>query len=233
MAIIQLAAPISGIRGKVGGLIYSQNKGGPYLKQWARSSNPRSLPQSNNRSLLVKFATFWNTLNNAERATWDVYAALPAQDLINSLGETYSISGFNWFIRINMNRASDGQNTRRAAPTAGTPATPIIEVVNAFSSDSAGVTNIRLIVGSPGLGERLAIHAVMAPSAGSGFVAQVNAFMLTQQLAVGVRNFGFKDELIEHFGTQQIGQKVFCTIRQQSMEGRRSAPAAGSAEILT
>lgn len=233
MAILTFASPVSGLRGKVGGNIFSANKGGPYLKAWSRGSNPRTFVQSGHRANFISFSTTWITLSQANRDSWDTYAALTAQDLINSLGETYSISGFNWFIRINLNRESFGDGLLSAAPTGGTPATPIIQVVDAFSTAAAGVTNIKLTAGSPGLGERLAIKAEMAYGEGRQVLSQIRTFMLTQQQSIGTVNFGFKTELLEHFGTAQIGQKVFCSILHQSSEGRRSAPANGSDVINT
>ncbi len=232
MAIISLAAPVSGIRGKVGGVIYSQNGSGPYLKAWARGSNPRTLTQSNHRANLVSFSQTWKTLTAGQRSGWDTYAALAAQELFNSLGESYYISGFLWFIRLNLNGLSAGDSLFTTAPVSGIPATPIIEEVFAFPTDDAGITNIELQAGSPGLGERLVIKAELLNSVGRLVLAEVRTFMLTQELDIAVVNIPFKTELLEHFGTAQVGQKLFCTIQHQSDEGRRSAPASGSVAVI-
>lgn len=228
MAIITIAAPLSGIRGKVGGLIYSANKGGPYLKAWARGPNPRTLLQTTHQANLGGLAISWKTLTVAEQDAWDTYAALAAQDLTNSLGETYSISGFNWYIRINLNRLSAGDASTAIAPVGGTPTAPTIDFVKAFPTDDPGTTNITLTSGSAGLGERMVIKAVLVNSAGNLATPRVRTFMLTQELDISTLVFPFKSELLEHFGTAQLDQKLFCTIQQQSAEGRRSSPASGS-----
>lgn len=231
MAIITIAAPLSGIRGKVGGVIYSANKSGPYLKGWARGSNPRTFLQTEHRSVFTSLSTTWRTLSAADKLTWDDYAALPAQELTNSLGEDYSIPGFNWYIRININRNNFTDGFTDVAPTTGTPAMPDLNEVLAFSTADAGSTRISLNVGTPGDGERMAIKAEMVTSQGNVAGPEIKTFMIIRKRALGQLNFAFKDELLEHFGTAQIGQKVFASIQQQSADGRRSAPATGSADI--
>lgn len=226
MAIITLAAPISGIRGKVGGIIYSANKAGPFVKSWARGSNPRTFLQTVHRSSLSGFAIAWKTLSGSEQSAWDTYAALPAQDLTNSLGETYSISGFNWYIRINLNRLSAGDAFTKIAPTLTVPTAPTIDTMTVSETDSASDTFITLQAGSPGLGERLVIKAVLVSSSGVLVMAKVTTFMLTQELAIGVLDIPFKPELLTHFGTAQVGQRCFATIQHQDIEGRRSVIAA-------
>lgn len=233
MAKITLASPISGIRGKVGGLIYSANKAGPYLKTWSRGSNPRSFIQTGHRAKLIDFSITWSTLSASEKTGWITYAALPAQDLVNSLGETYSISGFNWFIRINLNRESSNDGLTTTAPTGGTPATPDVESLLAFSTADSSNTRIRLTASSPGLGERIVIKAVLVYSQGNEASPQIRTFMRVRQRDIIEQNFAFKEELLEHFGTAQIGQKVFALVYQQSSEGRRSAPASGVGDITS
>lgn len=229
MAIITLAAPVSGIRGKVGGLVYSANKSGPYLKSWARGSNPRTRKQTSHRANLVSFSLTWNTLSDADKLTWDVYAALPAQDLTNSLGEDYSISGFNWFIRINLNRFSIGDAVRLIAPTTTQPASQTIEDVFLFETGSASTTNIELPAGGGTGNPRFVIKAELVTSSGNIAGPAVRSFMLSNRFGEGVTTLPFMDELLEHFGTALEGQKVFVTLQVQSEQGRRSAPVAASA----
>lgn len=233
MAIISLASPVSGIRGKVGGNVFSANKAGPYLKAWSRGSNPRSFLQGTHRSTLIGFSTAWITLSAAEKLAWDVYADLPAQELTNSLGETYKVSGFNWYIGINLNRASFGDAFTKIAPVAGTPATPTVERVRGFTFAVGNLSNLLCVVGSAGLGERMVLKAEIVTSQGNVAGPKVTTFLKTVKLDIAVRTFTFKSDLLVRFGTPFIGQKLFATIQQQSPEGRRSIPVGDSGDIIS
>jgi hypothetical protein len=233
MAIIKLSSPISGIRGEVGGLVYSANKAGPYLKTWARGTNPRSFAQTNHRSNLVILSTSWRNLSPTQKNNWVNYANDVSNELFNSLGEGYFISGHNWFIRINLNRFSFGEGIRQNSPAIGVPASPIVDTVQAVSTANPAGTFIRLAIGSPGLGQRCAVKAIMVNSIGRLVQAQVKTFMITTQQSAALRAFQFKPELLAKFGTAQIGQVVFATIQHQNSEGRRSPAVAGRGSITS
>lgn len=221
MGIVTFAAPVSGLRGKVGGNIFSANKSGPYLKIWGKGTNPRTLKQTTQRGKLTIFAQSWAGLTTGEKTGWDTYAALPAQDKTNSLGETFSISGFAWYVAINLNLMEAGAAQRTAAPTIGTPATPVVTNLRAFETAAAGTTNILLTAGSPGINEVVTIHSILVNSIGHLAQAQVRTHMVTKNFGVGIVNLAFKTELLDQFGTAFVGQRCFATVAVQDSEGRR------------
>ncbi len=126
MAIIKLGAMVVGIRGTMGGVTFSANKSGPYARVWSRSANPRTTFQQDQRSVIAAIPVLWRVLTAMQQAAWDTWAALPAQDRTNSLGETISISGFNWFTIINTRLINIGRSTRTAVPTQSRPSAPTI-----------------------------------------------------------------------------------------------------------
>jgi hypothetical protein len=127
MAIIKIGAPLSGIRGTVGGITFSENGSGPYAKQWARPINPVSPNQSTQRSNFAQVPALWAALTAGQKTAWDTFAALPAQELTNSLGETYYASGYNWFVKCNTRLIRMGLSTISATPTQARPAAPTID----------------------------------------------------------------------------------------------------------
>lgn len=222
MAILTFAAPISGLRGKVGGNVYSANKSGPYVKAWGRGSNPRSTSQTNHRHITTRFSQNWASLTNTERLTWDVYAALPAQDKTNSLGETYSISGFNWYVAINTNLNNAGALERNSAPTTGTPGTPIIQEARLATTASGTQSFIRLTGASPGLTDPLAVYLVIKNSVGASQVAEIKSYM-NSDIPDGIRTVNFQDEVEARFGEIQATQVGHFLVRSQSSQGRQGA----------
>ncbi len=142
MAIAKFGILISDARGSVGGVVFSANQSGPYLKLYTLPVNPRSPLQTAQRAIIATAAQAWQQLSSGDRTLWGTYAALPAQDLTNSLGETYSISGFLWFIRISSNLRQAGEAPRDQPPTIATPAAPTIDA--AFLKTDAAGTESRL-----------------------------------------------------------------------------------------
>lgn len=124
--IVKFAAPLAAARGTIGGLVFSKNKAGPYVKQWAPPSQPRTQQQTAQRSRLAKIPGLWTALSAAQRTAWDVFADLPAQELINSLAETYTISGFAWFGKTNIRLLKIGRATTTATPVIARPSAPTI-----------------------------------------------------------------------------------------------------------
>lgn len=221
MAIITLASPISGIRGKVGGNIFSANKSGPYLKAWGRGSNPNTERQTIHRTKLVAFSQNWQALTSGQRTGWRTYAALPAQDKTNSLGETFSASGFNWYVAINLNLLSVGDAPRDIAPTLGTPAAPSLTNFSFKRSLSAVETFVRFDVASPVLTEPHVILAAVVNSLGTQIESEIKTFMVAEIPDVN-REIKFQVEIETAFGTIQIGQQLSISIASQDSDGRRS-----------
>lgn len=127
MAIAKIGAPLAGLRGTVGGLTFSENLAGPYVKQWSGPSNPRSPLQQVERGFVGRMPGLWRLLTGAQKAAWDTFAALGAQELTNSLGEAYYISGYGWFVKCNVRLLRVGRAPRVPVPTQARAAAPTID----------------------------------------------------------------------------------------------------------
>ena len=127
MAIVKVGAPLAGIRGTLGGIVYSENKAGPYAKQWSRPSNPRTTKQTIERGYLARMPALWTAMTAPQRAAWDTFAALGAQELENSLGEAYYISGFGWFCKCNIRLLRVGRAPIVPPPAKARPIPPTID----------------------------------------------------------------------------------------------------------
>ncbi len=93
--------------GTVGGsIVFGKWKGRNYVRRHAIPANPESVGQVSVRSMLRFLTQYWDSLTDAEKATWDVRAA--ATD----------ISPFNAYVSYSMLRWG-----RYASPTKADPAT--------------------------------------------------------------------------------------------------------------
>ncbi len=222
MAIVKLGTMVVGIRGSIGGNTFSANKAGPYVKSWAKGANPATTDQSNARNTLVSFASNWRDLTQAERDGWDTYAALSAQDLTNSLGETYSISGFNWYVRINTHLEGFTDPQRDAAPTNTRPVAPTITTQaqqRYFTTGSATTSAVRFLAASPVIGEA---HVIKCRIFGQGRLAIAHNFVLVRIANVdGSNRVTIQTQLEAKFGTIVANTRLFIEAFIQDDQGQR------------
>lgn len=133
MAKIKLGAFITEIAGKVGGTVFSRNKGGAYAKNRVMPSNPRTTAQQNIRGFFGAMAQQWRALTQAQRESWNELAG--TFSLNNSLGDAIRLSGIALFQKLNGNLRSLGNSPILNAPMlAGTD--PV--TINSFLIESDG-----------------------------------------------------------------------------------------------
>jgi hypothetical protein len=98
---------VTAASGKVRGLVASHNKGGAYFRGKTIPVNPRSPTQVAQRARLANLIErFRNVLTGAQRSSWDTFAK--NTNVIDSLGNSMSLSGPNWYIKSNTIRSQAG-----------------------------------------------------------------------------------------------------------------------------
>lgn len=114
MALFQ--AFLGEMSGKLNGSVYARNRGGTYVRKWAKPTNPNTPLQQTIRAAMSALVTSWmGTLTDAQRAGWDTYAAnVP---MLNRLGQEIYLTGQNHYIRSNAPRLQAGVAVVDDAPT--------------------------------------------------------------------------------------------------------------------
>jgi hypothetical protein len=101
--------------GSAGGLVFSHNRYGPYIRTRSVPVNPKTPVQQFIRSCLTSLTERWDqTLTAVQRAAWDLYAANVPWP--GALGENHYLTGKNHFIRSNTSRLQCGYAIKDAAP---------------------------------------------------------------------------------------------------------------------
>jgi hypothetical protein len=101
--------------GKQGGMVWSHNAAGPYVRNRTIPTNPNTARQVANRNAMRSISIAWTTvLSQAQRDAWDTYAANVSW--LNRLGQTITLSGLSHFIRCNVPRVRSGIARVDAAP---------------------------------------------------------------------------------------------------------------------
>ena len=101
--------------GKQGGIVWSHNASGPYVRNRAIPTNPNTSRQVAVRNAVRALSIHWNiTLTQVQRDAWDVYAANVSW--LNRLGQSITLNGLNHFIRSNTPLVVSGIARVDAAP---------------------------------------------------------------------------------------------------------------------
>lgn len=232
MAIVKFGPTVVGARGTIAGTIFSANKSGPFVRAWSKGANQKSELQSAHRNTLGDIASTWRDLSQAQRDDWIDYADDPAQEKTNSLGETFSASGFNWFVEINLNLEAAGAARRVDAPTFVPPVAPIISFFTFDTGAANGRAIIGLAVASPGLAEQHNVVLRTVSSVGITAVAANFAFMINE-VPDGSRFLIFNDEAVAKFGPVVVGQRGFVLISVQDSQGRRGPTDSINTDAVT
>lgn len=225
MAIVKLGPIVTGIRGSLGGVVFSNSRGGPYCRASYRPVNPRSELQSNRRNFLTSIPLLWRSLSNEQQQAWATYAALPAQALTNSLSETYYASGYNWFFSINSNRADVGLTFLEDPPVGGTPEIPAVIDVALEFIEGVLLSDTTFTEFAPIWDEYLIVHAAYVPSGGR--LVQHSGFYWTFGVLMEVPvNPDYGPAIQARWPLCTAGDQVFLRLYAQSLYGRRSSPFA-------
>lgn len=221
MAKILLGGMVTGVRGTVAGVTYSANKGGNYARAWYRSTNPRTPSQASRRAILSEFASRWRDLTAAQQAGWDTYAALPAQDLVDSLGQTYSASGFAWYCKINIQLQLVAGTQRDDAPTLARTGPPVHQIT-LFRTTASGLNSlVRYDVTDPDLTAIHGIAAAVVNSTGRQ-VGPAKRVYLKSEVPIPGRYLPFQPEVEAAFGNITLLQVIFIRSWIQDAQGQRS-----------
>lgn len=90
--------------GSLASITAARNRFGPYLRNRALPVNPQTPQQVAVRALFQMFAVMWqDVLTQAQRDAWNLYASNVS--VVNPLGDTIFLTGFNWYLACNIPRA--------------------------------------------------------------------------------------------------------------------------------
>jgi hypothetical protein len=134
MALIVPGGGVAGApSGKVGGVVFSHNRFGYYLRGLVIPTNPSSPLQQLRRNTVSSLANHWyNTLTAAQRDAWSTYAAnVP---VLNRVGQTIYLTGMNWFTGNNALRALDAINLPRVDDA------PVVFNLSAFTVNAYSIS---------------------------------------------------------------------------------------------
>jgi len=115
MALVKFGGGIAAMSGKLGGTVFSRNGAGAISKNWAKPTYPGSARQVTAAGRMSTVVTEWQQgLTNAQRASFNNKAATVS--FRNRLGDDFTPSGFNLYVRANTHLIIVGQSMVTDAP---------------------------------------------------------------------------------------------------------------------
>lgn len=94
------------VSGKLGGTVFSHNRGGKYIRSAATPTDPNTVFQQVVRANLSNLVATWPTMTSKQREAWNTYASnVPLKD---RFGDYRPITGHQMFIRCNAARLQAG-----------------------------------------------------------------------------------------------------------------------------
>jgi hypothetical protein len=139
MALVKFSAVVSEARGKEGGVIFSRNTYGSYIKSKVSPTNPQTIYQQTQRGTFTNIAQTWRTLTEVQKASWTLLGQQATR--VNIFGDQTNYSGFSVFMKCNRNRVLTGQAILTTAPTL--PTIPSLTLTN-FTA-VAGVASMTVV----------------------------------------------------------------------------------------
>lgn len=137
--------------GKQGGIVWSRNRSGAYVRNRAVPVNPNTDRQVAVRNAVRSIAIAWDTILTAvQRAAWEVYASNVVWK--NKLGQDIHLTGLNHFVRSNTPRVQNGIARVDAAPVIFDLAIAELELAASASEATQDLT-INGDGGAPWVGE--------------------------------------------------------------------------------
>ena len=134
--------PILGqLSGTLSGVVFSHNRNGAYVRARALPINPRTNRQTFIRANFALQANDWASRSTSQQTAWRDYA--DTMPLVDSLGQTYIISGFNAYVRGNTFRRFNGLSIKTNGPVVGGQAASLVPQTNAIliSDSTSGIPN--------------------------------------------------------------------------------------------
>jgi len=218
---------ISAASGSIAGITYSRNRGGNYQRARAVPTNPNTPRQQGVREALGSLSNSWNnTLTGAQRDAWNLYAA--NTPVIDPLGQSIKLSGFNMFVRTNTVTALAGLPLLAGAPsTFNLGSTPAINTFSVdIGADPGGLAVSGTVDGADAT-SAIVFSLGRPTNPGVSFFRGPYRFMRSEATdGAGIYTIG--DDTTTYPFPIAEGNKVYVSVRALLVDGRLSAIAQAS-----
>jgi hypothetical protein len=208
--------------GSLAGVTSSRNRFGQYRRSRATPVNPNTTLQGAVRARLAVNAAAWRALTSAQRAGWTTLGSNMSRT--DSLGQTYTLTGFQAYVCVNNNMLAAGNAVVSDAPAVVTPSA----IATATITLTAAAFSIAYTPTPLSAGERMFTYTSPQRSAGRSFEADTRLLAVSAAAAASPANV--YAAYTARFGIPIVGQRIFVTVQRFS-GGFLSGPLSTSAVV--
>lgn len=203
MAKVLFTAVVADMRGKLNGTVFSRNRGGSYTRTKSSPTNPATIYQQNQRSVLAAYSSAWRGLSQAQRDSWIAGASnFPYTDIF---GSVKSLSGQQLYAKLNIMLVNTGNAAITTCPTP--VSVPQVSITAAAAAAGAGTMTVTISPTTIPAGYSLQIWATTQLSPGIAFAT--NKFRLLGKFTVTAGAANIASAYISRFGSLTAGKKIF------------------------
>ncbi len=165
MAKVQFGGGVSNIQGSIGGNTFTRSKAGPAARNRVKPNNPASPAQLAQRERIVRLSKAWQQLTEDQRKSWVEEAK--QQKTKGVCGNNISMTGHQYFVRVNSLRESNGDVADPAVIPAAAEFTADIFSATVDAAADIATSTIHMPLGTGAAeGQRVVIYTTAMRSAG-------------------------------------------------------------------
>lgn len=207
MALVKFGGGVAEIRGKQGGVIYSRNAAGAYIKTKVTPVNPQTSYQQAVRALLQGISQNWKLLSGAQKDGWDTLGDQVTR--INVFGDSLPYTGYSLYMRLNLNLQQVGVAIIDDAPTV--PSLDAL-VLGALSFDAApDAMSIAFTPSQATKGTSIITYATGNIVTGRRFVKNLRRLVQVDSEPAGPLDIQSNHN--DRFGALTVGARIFVALK--------------------
>lgn len=219
MAKIKFGMFMTDARGKVGGQVFSKNRGGAYVRTKVTPSNARTSRQVFIRSLLASISQKWSTLTASQRNSFN--ESVTSWATTDIFGDSRNPSGKSLFTKLNVNLVNSGQAQVTVAPNKID--IPIIGITSAIADISE--EEITITATGSFAGGACVVFGTAPQSAGTNFF-KGKYRQITTKVATLPTATELWDAYVAKFGAPKVGDNISLLVQFIGANGQPSVPVA-------
>jgi len=200
--------------GKLGGHVYSKNRGGNYVRTLATPSNPQTPAQQAGRAVFTVLSQGWSALTQAQRDGWN--SATDQFIKTDQFGDVRELSGKGLYMSLNKELVLIGQAILSVVPAPG----PIVFPgdFNPVMSVAGGTVTMNFETNPPNPG--IVVRTSGPVTAGTSFVKNKLRNIAVNDDAVAPEDI--YDNFVLKYGIPKVGDRVAFSAYTVNASGQRS-----------
>ena len=225
MAKIKFGMMMTDASGKLGGQVFSKNRGGSYVRTKSTPVNRQSSAQMNVRGIFASISSRWSSLTESARESFNGFVGDYARTDI--FGDLRNPSGKALFQRLNQNALISGQS--QIDVCVSPESVPFANLQSAELSIAS--ENLEVTTSDDLVGVKVVVWATPSLSKGTKFVK--NRLRQLEVLTGGSSGtYNVFDAYVARFGVPVVGANIHIGVRVINSNGQASPLEVVKASVI-